>query len=226
MGAAIDAGAVEDVYARKLDVLNRGLSGYSTDWAMPVFKQCLATTRDQENVPKIRLLTIWFGANDACIWPSPQHVSLTKFASNLRDWVDLVHSPDSRYHSPTTRIILISPPPVNTYQRRADLESRSPPQSLDRHFETTRKYAEAVRDVAQEKHVGFTDVWTALWEAAGKGEQSLSQFLYDGLHLNREGYQLMYKELVKTIRETYPDVHFDNLPTAFPPWLDHVDKAA
>ena len=27
------------VYARKLDVINRGLSGYSTEWAIPVFEQ-------------------------------------------------------------------------------------------------------------------------------------------------------------------------------------------
>ncbi|KAJ7098070.1 hypothetical protein B0H15DRAFT_902139 [Mycena belliarum] len=26
-------------YARKLDVLNRGLAGYNTDWAVPVLKQ-------------------------------------------------------------------------------------------------------------------------------------------------------------------------------------------
>ncbi|KAG5647150.1 hypothetical protein DXG03_001105 [Asterophora parasitica] len=201
------------------------LSGYNTDWATPAFKKFLATTGEQENVPKIRLLTIWFGANDACIWPSPQHVSLSKFASNLRDWVDLVHSPSSRYYSPNTRIILISPPPVNTYQRRENLESRSPPQLLDRHFETTRKYAEVVQGVAQEKNVGFTDVWTALWEAAGKDEPSLSKFLYDGLHLSGQGYQVMYDALVKTIADTYPEVHFDNLPSTFPPWLAHVEKS-
>lgn len=28
-----------DVYARKLDVLNRGFSGYTTEWAIPIFKQ-------------------------------------------------------------------------------------------------------------------------------------------------------------------------------------------
>jgi len=27
------------IYARKLDVLNRGFSGYNTDWALPVFEQ-------------------------------------------------------------------------------------------------------------------------------------------------------------------------------------------
>ncbi|GLB35385.1 putative GDSL-like Lipase/Acylhydrolase family protein [Lyophyllum shimeji] len=209
-------------YARKLDVLNRGLSGYNTDWATPAFKQCLATTND-ENVPKIRLLTIWFGANDACIWPSPQHVSLSKFVSNLRDWIDLVHSPDSHHYSPDTRIILISPPPVNTYQRREDLQSRDPPKSLDRDFETTKKYAEGVREVAEEKQVGFTDVWTILWEASGKDEQSLSRFLYDGLHLNGEGYKLTFDALMQTIQDKYPELHFDNLPPTFPPWLSYAE---
>ena len=28
-----------DLYARKLDVLNRGFSGYNTDWALPVWRQ-------------------------------------------------------------------------------------------------------------------------------------------------------------------------------------------
>lgn len=28
-----------DVYGRKLDILNRGLAGYNTDWAIPVFEQ-------------------------------------------------------------------------------------------------------------------------------------------------------------------------------------------
>jgi hypothetical protein len=27
------------VYARKLDVINRGLSGYNSDWAIPVFEE-------------------------------------------------------------------------------------------------------------------------------------------------------------------------------------------
>jgi len=28
-----------DVYARKYDVLNRGFSGYNTEWALPVLEQ-------------------------------------------------------------------------------------------------------------------------------------------------------------------------------------------
>jgi lysophospholipase L1-like esterase len=35
----ISANTGIDTYARKLDVVNRGLSGYNTDWAKPVLEQ-------------------------------------------------------------------------------------------------------------------------------------------------------------------------------------------
>ncbi|KAH9484034.1 GDSL esterase [Psilocybe cubensis] len=207
------------VYARKLDVLNRGLSGYNTEWGIPVFEQCIAK-RSDENAPKLRVLAIWFGANDACILPSPQHVPLTKFSSNLNKMVDMVKSPESPRYSPDTRIILISPPPVNTLARRADLAARNPPLALDREFEITRAYSEAVREVANAQNVPFVDVWNAIWTAAGENEESLSKFLGDGLHLNEDGYKIVYNELMKTITEQCPEVHYDNLAYVFPPWAE------
>lgn len=209
-------------YARKLDVLNRGLSGYNTEWAIPVFEKCIAKSTETY-VPKVRALTIWFGANDSCIEPSPQHVPLSKFTSNLTYMVNMIKSPTSPYYSPTTRVILITPPPVNTFQRRADLASRQPPLALDRDFEVTKAYAEGVREVARSENVALVDVWTALWEAASEDERSLEKFLEDGLHLNAEGYKIMYEVLIATIEQLYPDVHYDNLEYVFPPhWLvDH-----
>ncbi|TFK42990.1 SGNH hydrolase-type esterase domain-containing protein [Crucibulum laeve] len=207
------------VYARKLDILNRGLSGYNTDWGIPVFEQCFAK-HTEKHAPKVRILTIWFGANDACIKPSPQHVPLPKFIENLKHIIDMVHSPESAYYSPFTRILLITPPPINTHQRKADLESRNPPLPLDRLFDITKAYADAVKDVAVEKKVALVDVWSAVWEAAGKEEKALARFLNDGLHLNGEGYAIMYNELVKTIAEIYPEVHYDKLGYVFPPWLE------
>lgn len=102
----------------------------------------------------------------------------------------MIKSPTSPYYSPTTRIILITPPPVNTYQRRADLESQVPPRSLDRGFEVTKAYAESVREVARSEDVALVDAWSALWKAAGEDERSLSKFLKDGVHLNAEGYRV------------------------------------
>jgi len=211
------------VYARKLEVLNRGLSGYNTEWGLRVFKKCIAKS-DETNLPKIRVLTIWFGANDACIKPSPQHVPLPKFAYNLTYMINMIKSPASPCYSPTTRIILITPPPVNTFQRRADLESRVPPLTLDREFEVTKAYADSVREVARSGEVALVDVWTALWEAAGEDEKSLSKFLRDGVHLNAEGYRIMYEALVATIKEVYPDVHHDNLGFVFQPWAELIEN--
>jgi len=202
-------------YVRKLDVINRGLSGYNTEWAIPVFEQSFAKQHEQQHVAKVRILTIWFGANDSCLEPSPQHVPLAKFLTNLIRLVHIVTSRDSPHYSPVTRIILISPPPVNTYQRDAALQARNPPQILDRTFETTRKYAEAVRDIGEREKLPVVDVWSALYDAAGRDERALYQFLEDGLHLNQAGYEIVYKGLIDTIERSYPELHYDRLEPVF-----------
>ncbi|KAJ7489866.1 SGNH hydrolase-type esterase domain-containing protein [Mycena galericulata] len=212
------------VYARKLDVVNRGLGGYNTEWAIPVLEQCLATRHEQQYVPKIRILVIWFGANDACIQPSPQHVPLAKFIENIKYIVRLTQSIESPYYSPSTKIILITPPPVNTYQRAADVGSRDPPLALDRNFETTREYAEGVKAAAAASQVSVVDVWTAMWKAAGEKEEALSEYLSDGLHLNANGYKIMYEALITTIEVEHPQLHYANLQNVFPPW-NEVDRS-
>ncbi|KAJ7273555.1 GDSL Lipase/Acylhydrolase [Mycena haematopus] len=226
------AGWVEDgfaarlahVYSRKLDVLNRGLSGYNTDWAIPVLEQCLATQHAQQHLPKVRLLVIWFGANDAVLKPFSQHVPLPKFIENIKYMVQLVHSAESPYYSPSTKIILMTPPPVNTYQRAADLTNRNPSLALDRLFDTTKEYAEGVREAAAGSNVAVADIWMAMWKAAGENEQALSRYLSDGLHLTRDGYAIAYEALMRTIGEEYPELHYENLRYVFPPW-NEVDWA-
>jgi isoamyl acetate esterase len=76
----------------------------------------------------------------------------------------------------------MSPPPLNKYQRGGD---------PDRNFETTRAYANAVKEVAHAKGVAFVDVWMEMWQAAGADERALSRYLIDGLHPNAEGYRVI-----------------------------------
>ncbi|KAJ7694204.1 SGNH hydrolase-type esterase domain-containing protein [Mycena rosella] len=208
-----------NVYSRKFDVLNRGLAGYNTEWAIPVLEQCLANQQDQPHAAKIRILVIWFGANDATISSSPQHVPLPKFIENTKRLVNLVQSPESPYYSPSTRVILITPPPLNSHQRPA----RDPPVA-DRTFEITKEYAEGVKEAAAATKVSVVDVWTAIWKAAGENEASMSAYLSDGLHLKPEGYAVVYKTLMKTIKEEHADLHYENLGSVFPSW-NLVDRA-
>ncbi|KAJ7470598.1 SGNH hydrolase-type esterase domain-containing protein [Mycena latifolia] len=204
-----------NAYSRKFDVLNRGLAGYNTEWAIPVFEQCLATQQNQPHATKIRILVVWFGANDACIEPSIQRVPLPKFIENMKYIVHLMQSTD-----PSTKIILITPPPVNTHQRAADLASREPPFALDRTFDTTKAYAEGVKEAAAATKVSVVDVWTAIWKAAGEREEALSKYLSDGLHLHPEGYTVVYDALMKTIEEEHAELHHEKLKYVFPAWTE------
>ena len=175
-------------------MLNRGFSGYQTEWALPVFEQVgitkstgtinnrfaqiFAMQYEQSHVPQVELLTIWFGANDAVPPPNPQHVPRDEYMQNLEHMVDMVKSPSSPYYSPDTRIILITPPPVNPYQTSI------------RDFNMTKSYAEAAKEVGSALQIPVADVWTKIWEASGENEKALATYLTDGLHLTVAGYQV------------------------------------
>ncbi|KAF7796736.1 hypothetical protein EIP86_007919 [Pleurotus ostreatoroseus] len=211
-GASVPYGFAQQlsfVYNRKLDVINRGLSGYNTTWALPVFKQvcstlseshmavlqcsptqCIAPRISRAGLPTIRLLLIWFGANDSCLPGTIQHVPLSLFSSNLSAMIQLISSPTSDRYSPETKIILLTPPPVNTHQRGAVLARRDPPRPCDRAFDVTTGYADAVREVGRKEGVPVIDVYTRLWEGCGKEESKLSMYLRDGLHVNEEAYKV------------------------------------
>jgi len=211
------------VYARKLDVINRGLSGYNTKWAIPVFEQVFAKKEEQPYVPAVRLLTIWFGANDSVLPSERQHVPLAQFIANLKHLITMVRSPSSDYYSPKTRILLVSPPPVNTHQRRTELASRTPPRACDREFSITQQYAEAVVRTAEEEGVAIADVWTTIWRAAGQNERALNGYLLDGVHLNARGYEFAYNVINESIRQSYPEIYHDNLDHYVIPRHDEVD---
>jgi len=202
------ADRLASTYVRKFDVINRGLSGYQTDWAIPVFEQILAKQHEQHHTPKVQLLIIWFGANDAAPPPSPQHVPRDRYKTNLVHLVNMVKSPTSAYYSPDTRIILITPPPVNTYQWAA------------RGFAETKSYAEAVKEVGTQVGVPVADVWTEIWEAAGRDERACERFLHDGLHLNAAGYEIIFNSIMKIIEDKYPEIHHEKLQTVFIPWSE------
>lgn len=84
----------------------------------------------------------------------------------------------------------MTPPPVNTHQRRTVLATQNPPQACGREFLVTKQYAEAVLAVAAAEHVAAVDVWNAMCDAVKGDERKLDRFLHDGLHLNEAGYHV------------------------------------
>jgi lysophospholipase L1-like esterase len=113
----------------------------------------------------IELLVIFLGANDAAIPPSGQHVPLARYQNNLKALVDMVQSPMSRYYSKNTRVVLVTPPPLDesAWAKKCAKEGRP----LDRRAATTQKYAETCVKLANELMIPVLDLHTLILEKAG-----------------------------------------------------------
>lgn len=142
---------------------------------------------------RVRLLTIWFGANDACLPEFRQHVPISRFSENLSAMVRAIRGPESPCYSPETRVLFITPPPIHVHSMRADLQPT-------RTFETTESYAEEVRKVGKRESVPIVDAWSKIWEAARKDKEAVKEFFIDGLHLNANGYKVSASDQKATIK--------------------------
>jgi lysophospholipase L1-like esterase len=176
-----------------MDILNRGFSGYNTDWALPITHQILPTVEDQKKqAATIPLMTIFFGANDAALDFSPQHVPLNRFRDNLNTMIQLVKNPESKYYNPKMRLMLITPPPINEAQWQKRCEEQG--DKLNRTNESARAYANVVKEIGAEKQLVVIDIWSRLMDLTGPGKRDLAEFLFDGLHLNGNGYEVNNKK--------------------------------
>lgn len=226
--------ALADVYQRRLDVIGRGFSGYNTNWAMPILEQILPRNGIEPSDPKLLLLVIFFGANDACLPHSPQHVPIDQFSSNLHKMISFIRSKDSPYYSSHTRIILITPPPIDP--ERWQSTRTVPLDRPDREVKVTKAYAEAVVQVAKEASIPVVDLWNGIMDRVNEEappeqrnlleklttcqRSGLEKYLTDGLHLDGPGYQVLYDILMPLIKSKYPELDPDNIPMTLPWWGD------
>ena len=57
------ASVLADAYTRKVDVINRGYSGYTSRWAVHLLDQVFPP----QAAADVQLATVFFGANDAAL---------------------------------------------------------------------------------------------------------------------------------------------------------------
>ncbi|TKA25086.1 hypothetical protein B0A50_06151 [Salinomyces thailandicus] len=228
-GAALSA-----LYARRLDVLNRGLSGYNSTQALQALPLCIPPPSHSQ----VRLLTIWLGANDARIPGSPggpdQSVPIETFKSNIRG---IVRHPCVQAHR-GVKVVLITTPPVDERKCLKADQEKYPALAgvLRRSAAHTAAYAQAVRDVGVELEVPVVDIWSALVARAGyagpvEGEavagalglptcEGLQGFLHDGLHFDGEGYRVLFGEVMGLVGRLWPELMPSRLPMRLPAWDD------
>ena len=218
-------------YIRRLDVVNRGFSGYNTRQALQVLPRVFPSPAQA----RVRFLVVFFGANDARLpdtgLPPQQHVPIAEYQDKL---TRIVQHPCVRAHD-GIRVVLVTPPPVD--------ESMCMNRELGKPADTTREYqplreahvtaeyASAVRLLGAELGTPVLDIWSAMMSRASPNGhlvgsrstepcEALRVFLDDGLHLSRSGYELLDQELLGIIERTWPDQMPDELPMVFPSWDD------
>jgi len=215
-------------YQRRLDVVNRGFSGYNTTWALHVAKEIFPPpSPEHHRFTRKRIVTIWFGANDAVIPPKPQTVTPEDFVSHMQQIIEIVQSHASpaggQSDGSKLLIVLITPPPISIEMRAADLARRFAdwkPENMDREPGRTRLFAQLVCQVAQQKGLPVIDAWTAITKAADENPGGLSSYLCDGLHLTPAGYAVVTNEFKSIVARHYPNFLPESLPHDFPWWGD------
>lgn len=215
---------IADIYQRRCDVYNRGMSGYNTDWFLKYINtpsgkyDVFDSITGPDNGPMpdettVKLVTIFFGANDAsCANLNPRHhVPTDRFESNLKEIIRLCR----QHYGNKVRIILITPPPVHHDGRlRFQIEKfgEKATGELERSLELSQKYAQVVEKVAKEMNFPCLNLWTMMQEAMPGENEPWGIFFNDGLHFSRDGNIFVGEKLVDTIHSNFPEIAITPCP--------------
>ena len=70
-------------WSRKVDVINRGFSGYNSRWGLSIIDDVVIKCDPH-------LVVIFFGANDAVVPEGNTFVPLSEFAANINEMITIV----------------------------------------------------------------------------------------------------------------------------------------
>nr|XP_039267736.1 GDSL esterase/lipase At5g62930-like [Styela clava] len=178
--------AIANELQRKADVINRGFSGYNTDNAVAMLHGVFPTG----SLKAEDAITVCFGANDSVLSGFHQHVPIQRYESNCRKIINHL----TGLGLPSSRILIISPPVVDTEKWLAHLISENKGTEVDRDNENTKKYAEACSRVASDMSCPFVNLWESFMQ-----EEEYNKLLNDGLHFSEEGNRLVTKLILPHI---------------------------
>ncbi|XP_022142322.1 GDSL esterase/lipase At5g45920 isoform X2 [Momordica charantia] len=152
-------------FSRRVDVVVRGYSGYNTRWALKVLERVFPEYCDGGGDGAPLAVTVFFGANDACLpdgYGAFQHVPLHEYKQNLNSIVSFF-----KKKWPATRILLITPPPIDEEGRLLNPYIKNPSNEPERTNNAAGDYAKACIAVATECGVPVIDIWTKMQQIPG-----------------------------------------------------------
>jgi lysophospholipase L1-like esterase len=197
--------AVENAWIRKLEVMNRGLSGYNTKWWLPILEDILEIAQHPRGC-EISLATLFLGANDVA-QNDTQYVPLEAYEKNLEIMVTQI----SRH---CKRIVVVCPPPVD--------EAKWP----DRQLVRAKEYRNAAIAVAKRfsaSQVQVLDTWTAfLGPNLAVDQETLDTLLSDGLHLSSKGNGVLYEKFYALVLKQWPELTPESMAMIPKDWKEYT----
>lgn len=188
-----------DRLQRRADVLNRGLSGYNTEWAKLILPQLISDKEPPDAV------VVFFGANDSALadFNPQQHVPLDRFKANIGEICS--HLTESTGVQKCS-VILASPPPLCDHLWAKHCQEKGIPPN--RSNVVTEQYATAVVEVGSKLGVRTVDLFSAFSQ-----KPSMELCFSDGLHFSTDGEKFSADLIIPVVEQALHD-----FPPLFPDW--------
>ncbi|KAI4296883.1 hypothetical protein L6164_036802 [Bauhinia variegata] len=200
-------------FALTVDVVLRGNGGYNTRWTLKVLDTLFPATGSFDNGENSSgrpiFVTVFFGANDACLpdrCSAYQHVPLDEYKQNLYSIVSFF-----KKKWPETRVILITPPPIDEEARLKYPYIENPQGLPERTNEAAAEDARACISVAGECGIPVVDLWTKMQ----RNPDWAKVYPSDGLHLTKDGQGIVFEELILKLEDEL-GLHLEALPIDVP----------
>ncbi|KAI5961955.1 IAH1 [Candida theae] len=217
---------LQNAYIRRLDIVNRGFSGYNSEHARLLLPKILDAELN-ETRDNVKLMTIFFGTNDGLVGVNPiQPVELSRYKENIEYLVELALANNIKP--------IVIGPSLHDYKLGAehfdDLKDTEAA-TCERYWH----YSEGAKSICHKLDVPFIDLWEEFRRNGGwtieqllahkkdspvAEVSSLSSYLNDGIHFTPKAYKILHKAILKTIEQNYPEYLPENLSFKTAYWRD------
>ncbi|OKL55404.1 hypothetical protein UA08_09289 [Talaromyces atroroseus] len=222
--------AMQHAYCRKLDVIQRGFGGYNSDHAVTIIDHLIQQETTMQSAIKLMAglsfgFWIWFpilGRSDLMTFVARLFSSARTTLSRLI----------ARVEQSGAKVVLVGPGPFNHHQFVA---ANGKEFFCDRTTIRARAYCDAAIEVGKERKVPTVPLWYLIMEELGwkdgdpiygleelSAENPLNEYLSDdgrpGVHYLGKAYKVEFTNVIKAIKDFYPELDPDRLSEKLPAW--------
>ena len=200
------AAKLSNEYIRRLDIVNRGFSGYTSDHLRVMMPKLLLN--DNTPIGSLHTATILLGSNDSVLRElDARHVPVDRYKENIEFIVKSLREIGVK------NIILISPPPVDDETWYVFIQRMVKGTGTTSNT-NVKLYAEVCKDIATNHSLHFIDLYSDLMKL-----DNWKTYFRDGLHFSSQGNQYLFSNLKDIL-----DPLFQDLPCVYPDMTNNFTK--